>query len=275
MLGLSAQRVRHSMAQTRSYFTDGAAYEQVMARWSRAVGEVFLDWLALPNGLRWLDVGCGTGVFTELVLQRCAPRQVSAIDPSADQIAYATAKPAAKAVSFRLGEAQALPFADDAFDVAAMALVISFIPEPATAIAEMKRVTKPSGTIATYIWDFLGKGYTQQPLREAIEALGITLPSQPGHLNSALESLHATFAAAGLDQVATRTIEIEVTYENFEQYWAAQTALANTLVQEIEKMTAPDLERLKNILRERLPKDKSARIAYKARANAVKGRVPV
>ena len=263
------------MAQTRSYFTDGAAYERVMARWSRAVGEIFLDWLALPNGLRWLDVGCGTGVFTELVLERCAPRQVSAIDPSADQIAYAKTKPAAKAVSFRLGEAQALPFADDAFDVAAMALVISFIPEPATAIAEMKRVTKPGGTIATYIWDFLGKGYTQQPLREAIEALGITLPPQPGHLNSALESLHATFAAAGLDQVATRTIEIEVTYENFEQYWAAQTALANTLVQEIDKMTASDLERLKTILRESLPNDNGGRISYKARANAVKGRVPV
>ena len=58
-----------------------------MGRWSRAVGEVFVDWLELPKGLAWLDVGCGTGIFTELVIERCAPSSMSAIDPSEGQIA--------------------------------------------------------------------------------------------------------------------------------------------------------------------------------------------
>ena len=76
-----------------SFFTDGDAYERFMGRWSRTAGETFLDWLALPPGLRWLDVGCGTGAFTELLIARCAPAMVDGIDPSEDQIAYARKTP--------------------------------------------------------------------------------------------------------------------------------------------------------------------------------------
>lgn len=262
------------MDETQSYFTDGAAYERLMRRWSRAAGEVFLAWLAVPPGKRWLDVGCGTGVFTELVLDRCAPRHVSAVDPAEDQIAYARTKPVTKRIDFHLGDAQSLPFADGEFDVAAMALVITFIPDPAKAVAEMRRVVKPGGTLGTYVWDFLGKGYTQQPLREAVEAMGVAVPRLPGHQNSRLDSLSGFFTAAGLEEVSTRTIEIEVSYPNFEEYWAAQTGFANSIVQHIRKMTEADVERLKAYQREHVPRDRSGRIAYMAWANAVKGRVP-
>jgi ubiquinone/menaquinone biosynthesis C-methylase UbiE len=263
------------MADATSFFTDGAAYERLMGRWSRAVGEVFVDWLSPPQGLRWLDVGCGTGAFTELVIDRCRPKQISAIDPAEDQITYARSRPAAAGATFRVGDAQSLPYSDDEFDVAAMALVITFIPEPAKAVAEMKRVVKPGGTLGSYIWDFLGKGYTQQPLRDAIEAMGIGVPLTPGHHNSRLEKLTGFFEAAGLDQIRARTIEIEVSYKDFDEYWFAETALKNSVVQHIGKMTTPEIEKLKATLRERLPKDRNGRIAYKAKANAVKARVPL
>src|ERR1700752_4352693 len=94
------------MADTTIYFTDGAAYDRLMAPWSRIAGGVFLDWLALPPGLRWLDVGCGTGAFTQLLVDKCQPRQVGALDPSADQIAFARTTPAAKTVNFQVGDAQ-------------------------------------------------------------------------------------------------------------------------------------------------------------------------
>jgi len=61
------------MTETASFFADGQAYERLMGRWSRAAGELFLDWLSLPKGLKWLDVGCGTGAFTELVIPRTSP----------------------------------------------------------------------------------------------------------------------------------------------------------------------------------------------------------
>jgi ubiquinone/menaquinone biosynthesis C-methylase UbiE len=262
------------MTDNTIHFTDGVAYDRLMAPWSRAAGREFLDWLGMPPGLRWLDVGCGTGAFTELVLEQSGPREVSAVDPAQDQLAYARTKPVAKRVDFRLSEAQKLPFADREFDVAAMALVITFISDPTQAVAEMKRVVKPGGMVGTYAWDFLGKGNTQQPLREAVEAMGIQVLPMPGHVHSRLESLRAIFAGAGLDAVSVRPIEIEISYANFDEYWTAQTGFANTVVQHMRKMTNAQIEELKAHLREHLPRDKGGRIAYKAWANAAKGRVP-
>jgi ubiquinone/menaquinone biosynthesis C-methylase UbiE len=262
------------MAEGTIHFTDGAAYDRLMAPWSRAVGKEFLGWLAAPAGLRWLDVGCGTGAFTELLLEQSSPRDVNAIDPAEDQIAYARTKPAAKQVNFHLADAEKLPFVDSEFDVAAMALVVTFVPEPAQAIAEMKRVVKPGGMLGTYVWDFLGKGNTQQPLREAVEAMGVSVQPTPGHVHSRLESLRTLFTHGGLDDVSVRPIEIEISYPDFDTYWMEQTGFANTVVQHMRKLTAGQIEELKTNLREHLPRDKNGRIVYKACANAAKGRVP-
>ena len=262
------------MAEAPSFFTDGQAYERLMGRWSRAAGEVFLDWLSLPKGLSWLDVGCGTGAFTELVIDRCAPSSMSAIDPSEGQINYARGGPAASRVTFRTGDAQSLPFANHAFDVAAMALVINFVPDGPKATAEMKRVVKPQGTVGAYVWDNLGGGFVQRPFVEGLVAMGVAAPAAGGLKNTGIEELQTLFERAGLDQIETRKIEIEVSYPNFDDYWSAQTGLANPVVQPIRKMSEPDVARLQAYLRDHLPTDHSGRIAYPAAANAVMGRVP-
>ncbi len=258
-----------------SFFTDGGAYERLMGRWSRAVGEQFLDWLALPKGLDWVDVGCGTGAFTELVVERCAPRRISAIDPAEDQLAFARTRPAAARASFQVGDALSLPFGDREFDAAAMALVISFVPDPQKAVAEMKRVTKPGGTVATYMWDGMGGGFVQQPLLEAVVAMNVDVPMNVSRKNSRIEELQGFFDKAGLDQVSTRTIRITLTYQDFDDYWTSQTAIANPAVQAIRKLSDADVERLKARLRERFSIERGGPIAYPAWANAVKGRAPV
>jgi ubiquinone/menaquinone biosynthesis C-methylase UbiE len=262
------------MAETKSFFTDGEAYERLMGNFTRAAGEVFLDWLSLPKALSWVDVGCGTGAFTGLLLEHCAPRHIEALDPSEEQIAYARETPTAKPVNFRVGDALSLPFGNGEFDAGVMALVITFVPDPDKAVAELKRVTKPGGVIATYMWDFANKGFPQHPLREAVEKTGVEVPAQPGHANSRMENMEGYFRNAGLANVATRVIEVELSYADFDAYWSAQTALANYVVQPIRKMPAADVESLKDGLRNSLPKDANGRIISKARANAVKGRVP-
>ncbi|MGZ8259836.1 MAG: class I SAM-dependent methyltransferase, partial [Caldimonas sp.] len=123
-------------------FDDGAAYEEFMGKWSRLAGDDFLQWLAPPSGWRWADVGCGNGAFTELLVERCAPRDVQGIDPSAEQLAFARTRLAAAPVALCQGDAMALPWADDAFDAAVMALVIFFVADPAKSVAEMARVVR-------------------------------------------------------------------------------------------------------------------------------------
>src|SRR5215510_10902650 len=114
------------MGEADKLFTDGEAYERLMGRWSREVGKLFLDWLHAPNNLSWLDVGCGNGAFTEEIIARFTPAAVTAVDPSDDQLAYARTRPGVKMTNFQVGDAQNLPFADRTFDIATMALVISF-----------------------------------------------------------------------------------------------------------------------------------------------------
>jgi ubiquinone/menaquinone biosynthesis C-methylase UbiE len=141
------------MGEPHKLFTDGEAYERLMGRWSRIAAEAFLDWLNPPKNLRWLDVGCGNGAFTEELIARCAPATVAAIDPSEDQLAYARTRPNVRMADFRVGDAQNLPFADNRFDVAVMALVISFLPDSSRAVREMARVVRPDGLVSAYMWD--------------------------------------------------------------------------------------------------------------------------
>ena len=145
------------MSEGGELFPDGEAYERLMGRWSRLAGEAFLDWLDVPKGLRWLDVGCGNGAFTEVLIARSAPAAVAAIDPSNAQLAYARARLGTKLAQFQRGDAQQLPFGDSTYDIAVMALVISFVPDPLKAVTEMARVVRPGGWIATYMWDRPGR----------------------------------------------------------------------------------------------------------------------
>src|SRR5215469_2702714 len=139
--GLMAPTVwENAMAEHQIRFVDGAAYERMMGVWSRIAGDIFLDWLAPAAGLRWLDVGCGSGAFTELLSQRCAPSALDGVDPAEAQLAFARTRPGVSTARFRQGDAMTLPFADDSFDAVTMALVIFFVPDPAKGVAEMARV---------------------------------------------------------------------------------------------------------------------------------------
>ena len=197
------------MPETPTQFNDGAAYEQMMGRWSRLAGEVFFDfdWLAPRAGLRWLDVGCGNGAFTELLIERCAPSNVMGIDPSEGQLAYARTRLAAGPVSFRQCDAQTLPFAADEFDVAAMALVINLFPDPAKAVAEIARVVRPGGQVATYVWDVMGGGFTMEPIREALGELGVPTPIYGAEVTR-IGKMREVWENAGLDDVMARRIDV-------------------------------------------------------------------
>ena len=260
------------MGQADKLFTDGEAYERLMGRWSRLVGEVFLDWLDVPKDLRWLDVGCGNGAFTEEIIAHCAPSAVIAIDPSDDQLAYARTRRGVKTAEFRVGDAQKLPFANDSFDVALMALVISFLPDPAQAVAEMARVVRPGGWVATYMWDIPGGGAPTDPIYIALESMGMTSVRPANPVVSRREAMKDLWEKAGLESIETQVIRIPVAYSDFDDFWDSNTVLIGPQGKLIAGMSTSEREELRTDLRERLPTASDGRIAYQSFANAVKGR---
>jgi SAM-dependent methyltransferase len=261
------------MAQGPIRFDDGAAYDRGMGSWSRLAGQVFLDWLSPASGLQWLDVGCGSGAFTELLLQRCAPADMQGIDPSEAQLAFARTRPEARGATFLQGDAMALPFQDGRFDAAVMALVIFFVPDPAKGVAEMARVVRPGGTVAAYAWDMAGGGFPFRLIRTELQAMGVTLPLPPSPDASREATLRDLWTGAGFEAVETREISVQRIFADFEDFWASST-ITGSIRPTLAAMPADKVEQFKARVRARLPADASGQIEYQARANAIKGRVP-
>lgn len=254
-------------------FDDGSAYERYMGKWSQLAGERFLDWLAPKSGLRWLDVGCGNGAFTEMLVECCAPKSVDGLDPAAAQLAFARKRPGSHVAHFRQGDAMALPFPDNTFDAAVMALVIFFVPDPARGVSEMARVVCPGGIVAAYAWDMPGGGFPYAVLHDEMRAMDVEVPIPPNPDASQLDSLRNLWIGAGLDNVETRAITVQRTFVDFDDYWT--TILGGSSVgPQLAAMATDDLYRLKTVMRAKLPAESSGLISYSARANAVKGLVP-
>lgn len=246
-----------------------------MGQWSRVAGRLFLDWLSLPKGLKWLDVGCGTGAFTETIQQTCAAAEIVAIDPAAAHVAYAQPRKIAEGVQFQVVDARSMPFDNDRFDVAVSALVLNFIPDREKAVAEMGRVVRPGGTVAAYVWDFAGRRGTSQHFNSAITEL-----EGAGNMAAALnadstsqEKLKGLFESAGLTEVITRPIEISVTFRDYDDYWNSNTGFATPVASVVKRLTDEKRQRLMQLVKVRLPIDNNGAISYTARVNAVRARV--
>jgi ubiquinone/menaquinone biosynthesis C-methylase UbiE len=261
------------MAEKSIRFEDGDAYERAMGPWSRLAGETFLDWVAPASGLRWIDVGCGTGAFTELIVQRCAPRETQGVDPNEAQLAVARVRPGARGAAFRQGDALALPFDGGRFDAAVMALVIFFLPDPAKGVGEMARVVRPGGLVAAYGWDLLGGGFPFDPIWQEISAAGVTPMLPPSPEAAQTETLRALWTDAGLASLETREIVVERTFASFEDFWGSST-ITGSVRPQLDAMTPDDRARLMERVRARQPADAAGRVTHRARANAIKGRVP-
>jgi ubiquinone/menaquinone biosynthesis C-methylase UbiE len=262
------------MNEAPNFFTDGKAYERLMGRWSQVAGAKFLDWLDAPKGLRWIDVGCGNGAFTEVLIARSAPVAVTGIDPSQGQIDYARTRPATKLAQFRLGDAQALPFAEDSFDAASMALVIAFVPDPGKAASQMARVVKPGGIVATYMWDFDGGRSPLEPLQTAMSSLNIPIVQRPSSQASQLNEMRAIWEKAGLQSLETQVIRIRIGYTDFNDFWESNTLPVGSSGKTLAELSPSAKEKLKARVHEQLPIAADGSIAYDAFANAVKGRAP-
>jgi len=262
------------MPEVKVAFDDAAAYERVMGRWSGAIGARFLDWLAPASGQRWLDVGCGTGAFTELVLTHCSPGSIVGVEPAAAQIDHARRR--IPAGEFRTADATALPFADGEFDIVASALVINFIPDRAKALAEMRRVLRPGGMVTAYLWhrSATANDAPFAPIERGLEIIGANVLRPPMRPESAAEGARTALETTGFSDIAITILEATRTFPSFADYWETHCLPIAPPGQSIAALSDDGRARLRATMQAMLPAAADGTVSYSSRALAFKARKP-
>jgi SAM-dependent methyltransferase len=258
-------------------WASGDAYEGYIGRWSRLVAPLFLAWLDLPEGLAWLDVGCGTGVLTRAILEHGAPRSIVGVDPSGPFVDHARRATTDARVRFETGSADATGQPDESADAVVAGLVLNFVPDPAAALAEAQRVVCPGGTVGGYVWDYAAG---MQLLRYFFDAAIALDPAQAPH-DEAVRfpithegRLAEAFEQAGLRDVADTPIDIPTVFRDFDDLWTpflGGTGAAPTYVATLDEVARTAL---RDRLRASLPVKADGSIHLTARAWAVRGRSP-
>jgi SAM-dependent methyltransferase len=210
-------------SKPKDSWASGDHYEPYVGRWSRLVAREFLQWLAVPAGSQWLDVGCGTGALSQTILQFAEPASVMGVDRSEGFITFAREHTADSRVHFEVGDATALNADPGTFDAAVSGLVLNFVPQPERAVAEMNRVTRTGGLVAAYLWDYADR---MQMIRHFFDAAAALDPNA-SELDEGRrfpicqpDALSQLFESAGLQHVEVRPIEIATVFHDFDDYWS-------------------------------------------------------
>ena len=261
--------------QVNDTWERGNPYEQYVGRWSRQVAPLFLSWLGIPAGRRWLDVGCGTGALCAAIVDRCSPSSVAGVEPS-DGFLKTAKENLAGRVALHQGSATAIPLPDAAVDVVVSGLVLNFVADQRAALAEMARVTGNGGTIGAYVWDYAGKMELMRHFWDAAVELDLDAAKVDEGVRFPLcrpEALVAHFAGAGLVGTEVTAIDIPTPFASFEDYWQPFLGGQGPAPAYAMALDAAARARLRDRLRDRIPAQADGSISLTARAWAVRASV--
>ena len=259
----------------KDVWASGAAYEPYVGRWSRLVAPDFVGSLGVAEGGAWVDVGCGTGALTEAILKHAAPRSVESVDSSAGFVEYARHHVRDTRASFMFADARALPQPNDSAEAVVSGLVLNFVPQPADAVGEMRRVAKPgSGVVAAYVWDYAGRMDLMRYFWDAAVALDPAAePLDEGRRFPICnpDALTQLFRGAGLGDVTARAIDVPTRFRDFYDYWTPFIGGQGPAPGYAMSLTPDRRESLRQRIRDTLPTAADGSINMIARAWAVRG----
>jgi SAM-dependent methyltransferase len=253
----------------------GSPYERYVGRWSRQVAPLFLSWLNIPAGRRWLDVGCGTGALCAAIMDRCSPSTVAGVEPSEGFLETAKDNLAGRA-ELHQGSATAIPLGDASVDVVVSGLVLNFVPDQPAALREMARVTRKGGTIAAYVWDYAGRMELMRFFWDAAVELDAGAAKLDEGVRFPLcrpEALERLFAGAALREVEVMPIDIPTSFADFDDYWQPFLGGQGPAPAYAMSLDETARARLRNRVRERMPIAADGSISLTARAWATRARV--
>ena len=255
-------------------WTSGQSYEHYMGRWSRKIAAKFIEWVEPPANADWLEVGCGTGALTKTILSNAAPRSVLATDLADGFVAFSQAENEDERVQFAVANSMELPSADASIDIVTSALVLNFVPDKQKALAEMRRVLRPDGFLAFYVWDYPsgGMGFIDAFWKAAAE-----VDASAAELDEGLrfpycqqDGLAKICDEAGIEGVKIEPIEVKTAFPNFEALWHPFTLGVGPAPGYVQTLTESHQAKLKAHLAAKLGAD--GPISLPARAWAVKGK---
>ncbi len=258
-------------------FSEAKAYEHFMGRWSRALAPLFAGFAGVHDGDAVLDVGSGTGALTAAVAKIAPSSTVVGIDPAPPYVALARLQHGSSRVRFEVGDAQQMHFDRATFDRTLSLLVVNFIPDARKAVGEMKRVTKPGGTVAAAVWDY-GEG--MEMLRvfwdEAVAlAPGSAEKDERNMPFCRRGDLGALWREQGLRDVVEKALTIETRFASFDDFWTPFLEKQGPAGAYVASLAPAEREALRARLQRRLIGDGPDRpIVLRARAWAVRGIVP-
>lgn len=261
----------------QAMFSEAEAYERFMGRWSRQLAPVLVSFAGVRDGDAVLDVGSGTGALAAAVALTAPSSRVVGIDPAATYVTLAQARHTGDLVKFEVGDAQRMRFADATFDRTLSLLVVNFIPDPAAALDEMRRVTRHGGTVAAAVWDY---GDGMQMLRtfwdEAVALNPATAAQDEREMKFCRPGeLGAFWRARGFEQVAEQGLSIETRFSGFDDYWDPFLQKQGPAGAYVATLPLNERNQLRERLRRRLLGAGPDRpFVLTARAWAVRGVVP-
>jgi SAM-dependent methyltransferase len=202
-----------------TFATSREAYDAYMGRYADRLAPRLIAFADVQPGERVLDVGCGPGSLTEaLGAQVGSSGHVAAIEPS-EPFAAATAE-RVPAADVRVGAAESLPWSADTFDAALAQLVVNFMSDADTGVAEMRRVVRPGGTVASCTWDYAGGMTMLRTFWDATLALDSEAPDEARTMRyHDADDLRQLWLLVGLGDVETQALVVETAYRDFDDFW--------------------------------------------------------
>jgi SAM-dependent methyltransferase len=263
-------------------WSEGEAYERFMGRWSAVAARSFLAWLAVDDGWRWLDVGCGAGDLTGAVVSSARPSRVVGVDRSTGFVTTARARTGGRNTAFVLGDATRLPLPDDDVDVdvdvdvVVSGLLLNFLPDPRSALAEFARVGREGGLVAGYVWSYSEGMPMLSHFWDAAAAVDPAAKDLDERSRFDLchpRQLADTWEGSGLEDVAVQSLSVPMTFTDFDDLWAPFLGGQGPAPTYLMSLPEPRRADVREELRARLPVDHVGRIDLTARAWAVRGTI--